>query len=357
MKNLKGVILHGGQGTRLRPLTFSGPKQLIPVANKPVSQHVLEDLVSSGINEIAIILGNTFPNLVTEHYGDGTGFNAKITYIYQGEALGIAHAVNLVQDFVKDEKFVVYLGDNLLQGGISKYVKKFISSDLDAMILLKKVDDARSFGVAEVSEGKITRLVEKPKEPKSNLALIGVYFLNNKVFDIINKLKPSARGELEITDALQQMVEKGYNVGYAVHEGWWLDTGKKDDIILANQLVLDEKSVRMISEKAFIENSTIEGRVMISENATIKNSLIRGPAVIGDSYIEDSSVGPFTSIGNKAYIAESKVENSIIMEGSKIEKVELESCLVGKSVVIKGKSLIKNRLKVSLGDYSLLEVE
>ena len=354
---MKGVLLHGGQGTRLRPLSFSGPKQLIPVANKPVSQHVLEDMVNSGISEVAIVLGNTFPQLVSEFYGDGSRFNAKLTYIYQGEALGIAHAVKLTASYTGDEPFVVYLGDNLLQGGISKYVKKFTSSNYDAMVLLKEVDDPRSFGVAEVADGKILKLIEKPKEPKSNLALIGVYFLTNKIFEIINKLKPSNRGELEITDALQGMIEEGYSVGYAIHDGWWLDTGKKDDILLANQLVLDEKATRSISASAELLDSKIEGRVSISFGANIKNSLIRGPAVVGEnSVIEDSYVSSFTSIGPNTVIRGSRIENSIIMEGSQIENVELDGCLIGRKVKITG-GRIGVRLKASLGDYSTFEVQ
>ncbi|MGC8970302.1 MAG: glucose-1-phosphate thymidylyltransferase [Conexivisphaera sp.] len=355
---MKGVILHGGKGTRLRPLTFSGPKQLIPVANKPVSQHVLEDLVSSGITDVAIVLGDTFPQLVGEYYGDGSRFGARITYIYQGEALGIAHAVKLAEDYVGDEPFVVCLGDNLIQGGISKYVERFRGSGLDAMVLLKEVEDPRSFGVAEVENGRILRLVEKPREPRSNLALIGVYFLTKKVFDVIRDLRPSWRGELEITDALQGMVERGYSVGYAVHEGWWLDTGKKDDILLANQLVLDEKATRSIAEGVELRGSRVDGRAIISEEARIIDSTIVGPAAIGrGAVIENSHVGPFTSIGPGVHLRNAKIDYSVVMEGSRVENVELDRCLVGRNVVIRGREGNRSRLRVSLGDYSVLEVE
>ena len=355
---MKGVILHGGKGTRLRPLTFSGPKQLIPVANKPVSQHVLEDLVSSGISDVAIVLGDTFPQLVSEYYGDGSRFGARITYIYQGEALGIAHAVKLAESYVGGDPFVLYLGDNLIQGGISKYVEQFRGSNLDAMILLKEVEDPRSFGVAEISGGRILRLVEKPREPRSNLALIGIYFLTSRIFDVIRDLRPSWRGEFEITDALQSMVERGYSVGYAVHDGWWLDTGKKDDILLANQLVLDEKATRRISDGAELKGSRIDGRVMISEGAKVLDSLIVGPAVIGrDAVIENSYVGPFTSIGPGVSLRNSKVDYSVVMEGSRVENVELDHCLVGRNAAIRGRGSSRSRLRASLGDYSTLEVE
>ncbi|MEM3829104.1 MAG: glucose-1-phosphate thymidylyltransferase, partial [Conexivisphaerales archaeon] len=216
---MKGIILHGGAGTRLRPLTFSGPKQLIPVANKPISQYVLEDLRNIGIRDIAIVLGETFPELVMQHYGDGSKFNVRISYVHQGKPLGIAHAVYLCKDFVQDDGFVVYLGDNLLQKGVKSYFEKFLANNYDCMILLKEVDDPSRFGVAEFDEkGSLVRLVEKPKVPPSRFALVGVYFFKPIVFDVIKDLKPSWRGELEITDAIQTMLEKGYRVGYSIVE-------------------------------------------------------------------------------------------------------------------------------------------
>ncbi|MCX8205199.1 MAG: glucose-1-phosphate thymidylyltransferase, partial [Candidatus Nezhaarchaeota archaeon] len=239
---MKGIILHGGAGTRLRPLTFSGPKQLIPVANKPVSQYVLEDIRDSGVKDVAIVLGEIYPELVREHYGDGSKFGVKITYIYQGRPLGIAHAVGLCRGFVGEDRFVVYLGDNLLQSGIKKYVEAFLSGDYDAYILLKEVDDPTRFGVAKFDQnGRLVGLVEKPKVPPSKYALVGVYFFKPVVFEVLRELKPSWRGELEITDALQLMLERGYRVGYGFVDGWWLDTGKKDDVLYANALILDER--------------------------------------------------------------------------------------------------------------------
>ena len=332
---MKGIILHGGAGTRLRPLTYSGPKQLIPIANKPVSQYALEDLISAGIKDVAIVLGETFPELVREHYGDGSKFGARITYVYQGFPKGIAHAIGLCKDFVGDDKFVVYLGDNILQNGIKEYVKEFINNNYDAMVLLKEVDDPKSFGVAEFDKsGKLVKLIEKPKIPPSNYALIGIYFLSSEIFRIIEQLKPSWRGEYEITDALQMFLERNYNVGYKIVNGWWFDTGKKDDILKVNALILDERLQRRIEGEVI--NSDIEGRVSIDSNTKIINSTIRGPTIIGkDCYINNAFIGPFTSIGDNVKIVNSSVEHSIIMNGAIIENIErIEDSLIGKNAKI-----------------------
>ncbi|MGB9729842.1 MAG: glucose-1-phosphate thymidylyltransferase [Thermoprotei archaeon] len=352
---MKGVVLHGGAGTRLRPLTFSGPKQLIPVANKPVSQYVIEDLKDSGINEIAVILGETYPEIVREYYGDGSKFGVKIQYIYQGKPLGIAHAVSLCKNFVNNDKFVVYLGDNLLQYGIKNYLKKFLENDFDAMVLLKNVDDPSRFGVAEFKDGKLIRLVEKPKIPPSNYALVGVYFFKPIVFDVIKDLKPSWRGELEITDAIQLMLEHGYHVGYDFVEGWWFDTGKKDDILYANALILDEKIKRDI--KGEIINSNIVGRVTIEEGAKIINSEIHGPCIIGNNcLIQDSFIGSYTSVGRSSKIISSSIEYSVILENATIMNVDrLEKSLIGKNARIM-KNNERRTLKLHVGDYSEIEL-
>lgn len=350
---MKGVILHGGAGTRLRPLTYSGPKQLIPVANKPVSQYALEDLVSSGIADIAIILGETFPELVREHYGDGSKFGAKITYIYQGKPLGIAHAVGLCEEFVGGEKFVVYLGDNMLQRGIKRYLEKFLSGNYDAMVLLKEVEDPRRFGVAQFDErGRLVRLVEKPKEPPSKYALVGVYFFTPVIFDAIKKLKPSWRGEYEITDAIQMLIDWGCNVGYEFVEGWWVDTGKKDDILAVNALVLDERARRDV--KGEVVNSRVEGRVEVGEGTRIVNSTVRGPAVIGrNCLVENSYVGPYTSIGDESQIVGSGVEYCVVLEGALIKGVErLEESLIGKRAKVVKEEGNRRILKLHVGDYS-----
>jgi len=313
---MKGVILHGGYGTRLRPLTHTGPKQLIPVANKPISQHALEDLLEAGINQIIIVLGNTYPEKVKEHYGDGNRFNAKITYLHQGEPKGIAHAISLCAKQVQNEPFVVYLGDNLLKGGIRNFSEAFEASNCDAMILLSEVENPQRFGVAKFDENKrLIGLVEKPKQPPSKYALTGIYFFKPIIFDMISQLKPSWRGELEITEAIQLLLEKGYNVGYQIVQGWWKDTGTPEDILEANRLILDEI---MTEIKGKIENHTsIQGRVSVGENTTIKHgAVIRGPSIIGnDSTIEnDVYIGPYTSIGNHTTINRGEIENSIIMD-------------------------------------------
>jgi len=353
---MKGVILHGGAGTRLRPLTYSGPKQLIPVANKPVSQYVVEDLRDCGVRDIAIILGETFPELVKEYYGDGSKFGVKITYIYQGKPLGIAHAVSLCKDFVGDSPFIVYLGDNILQYGIKEHLEKFVSGGYDAMILLKEVDDPTRFGVAKFDEkGRLVKLIEKPKEPPSKFALVGVYFFKPVVFEVIKDLKPSWRGELEITDTIQLMLERGFKVGYNFVEGWWVDTGKKDDILYVNMLILDERIRRDV--KGEIVNSRVEGRVTIGKNTKVVNSIIRGPTIIGENcLIENSFIGPYTSIGDRCQILNSSMEQCVILENTLVKNIErLEESLLGRNVKVL-KSSKHNAIKMHVGDYSEIEI-
>jgi len=338
---MKGVILHGGHGTRLRPLTHTGPKQLIPVANKPISQYVLEDLRNSGITDIAIILGDIYPEKVKEHYGDGSKFGVGITYIYQDRPRGIAHAVSLCRDFVGDDSFVVYLGDNLLKGGIRRYVEKFRSSNMDAMILLCEVNEPQRFGVAQFDEkGRLVRLVEKPKVPPSNYALTGIYFFKPVIFEMIKQLKPSWRGELEITDAIQLLLENGYNVGYDFVSGWWKDTGTFQDILDANRLVLDEKAEAKI-EGIVEDGAVVEGRVIIKKDAVIKkNSVVRGPVCIGEGTIigPNTYIGPYTSIGRKCKIENSEVENSVILDEVKIINIKerITESLIGSHCKIVG---------------------
>jgi glucose-1-phosphate thymidylyltransferase len=319
---LKGIILHGGAGTRLRPLTFTGPKQLIPVANKPISQYVLEDLVEAGISEIAIVLGNIYPEKVKEYYGDGSRFGAKITYVYQGEPKGIAHAVKLCEDFVGDDKFVVYLGDNLIKGGIANFTEKFSKNkELDAMILLTQVKDPSRFGVARFdSSGRIVGLIEKPKDPPSNFALAGIYFFSPLIFEMISELKPSWRGELEITEAIQMLFDKGANVIHDIIKGWWKDTGKAEDIIEANRLLLDELKSALYGTVE--DDASIQGRILIGKGSIVrKGALIRGPVVVGENTTIESSVylGPYTSVGSDCKIRSGEIENSIIMDGCEID--------------------------------------
>ncbi len=308
MARMKGIILHGGHGTRLRPLTHTGPKQLIPIANKPVSQYVLEDLIEAGITDIAIVVGDVYPEKVKEYYGDGSRFGVRITYVYQPEPKGIAHAVGLCENFVGDSPFVVYLGDNLLKGGIKEYVRRFEESDADAMVLLCEVKNPERFGVAKFEGNKLVGLIEKPKHPPSNYALTGIYFFKPIIFKMIKKLKPSWRGELEITDAIQMLIDEGYKVDYAFVKGWWKDTGTPEDI-------LDEMEARVEGEVE--EGALIQGRVVVEKGAVIKRgALIRGPAIIGEGTIIESGVyvGPYTSVGRYVTIKRGEVENSIIMD-------------------------------------------
>jgi len=319
--SLKGIILHGGHGTRLRPLTHTGPKQLIPVANKPISQYVLEDLRDSGVKDIAIILGDIYPKKVKEYYGDGEKYGVKLRYIHQGEPKGIAHAVGLCEEFIEKQGFAVYLGDNLLKGGIEKFAKKFEASNYDAMILLCEIERPQLFGVANFDQnGRLIGLVEKPKDPPSRYALTGIYFFRPVIFDMIRKLKPSWRGELEITEAIHLLLVNGYNVGHRIVSGWWKDTGTPEDILEANRLVLDELKAEI---KGTIESpSSIQGRIITGSKSMIKHeALVRGPVIIGeDSIIEEKVyIGPYTSIGNHTVIKRGEIENSIIMDGCLID--------------------------------------
>ena len=318
---MKGVILHGGHGTRLRPLTYTGPKQLIPVANKPISQYVLEDIRNTGIKDIAIIIGGVMPEKVKDHYREGAKFGVKITYVKQEKPAGIAHAVGLTEEFIGEDPFVVYLGDNLLKGGILKIAEEFQQKKPDAMVLLCEVENPQQFGVAEFdSKGKLVKLVEKPKEPPSKYALTGIYFFSPLIFKMIKRLKPSWRGELEITEALQALLEEGYEVGYRIVEGWWKDTGTIEDILEANILVLDEIEPK---QEVNIESvSCVQGRVAIGKNVQLhEGALIRGPTIIGENATIGNGVyiGPYTSIGNNTQIKKGEVENSIIMENCVID--------------------------------------
>lgn len=334
---MKGIILHGGHGIRLRPLTHTGPKQLIPIANKPISQYVLESLHDGGVDDMAIVLGDFFPEKVKEYYGDGGKFNVKITYIHQGKPLGIAHAVGLCKDFVGDEKFVVHLGDDIIKGGIKPFAEEFENSDCDAMVLLCKVDNPQRFGVAQFDDdGTLIKLIEKPKEPPSNYALVGIYFLTPAVFEIIENLKPSWRGELEITEAIQGLLDQGRKILYQFVEGWWKDTGTPEDILESNRLILDEFKHEI---KGRIEdNASIQGRVFIGENSIVEQgAVIRGPVAIGENarICSHAYIGPYTSIGNNVFIEQGEIEDSIIMENCRINiDGKITNSLIGPSSTI-----------------------
>ncbi len=356
---MKGIILHGGFGTKLRPLTHTGPKQLIPVANKPISQYVLEDLRNSGIIEIAIVLGNIYPDKVREYYGDGKKFGVKIQYIHQGEPKGIAHAISLCKEYTKDQSFIVYLGDNLIQGGIHNFVKKFEKSSDEAMILLCKVKNPQRFGVAKIDEnGRLAQLVEKPKEPPSNYALTGIYFFKPVIFEMINQLKPSWREELEITDAIQLLLENGCRVSYQIVEDWWKDTGTPEDILEANRLILDE--LRPEIQGKIEDDSAIQGRVAVGKNSTIRrNALVRGPVTIGENSLIEANVfvGPYTSIGNNCTIKKGEIENSIIMNDCTISISErITDSLVSPKTTITSNDHTSHGKKFIVGERTYIEL-
>ena len=331
---MKGLILSGGKGTRLRPLTFTQAKQLVPVANKPVLFYGIEALKEAGIKDIGIVVGDT-KDEIKEAVGDGSRWGLRITYIEQEAPLGLAHAVKISEDFLRDEPFVMYLGDNILKSGIKSLVEEFKKKKPNSLILLTEVPDPGLFGVAELKDGKVVRLVEKPKKPMSNLALVGVYMFDFHVFEAVNAIKPSWRNELEITDAIQYLVDKGYEVHPHLVSGWWKDTGKIEDILEANRLIL-ESIVGKIQGKVD-EASKINGQVIIEKGGVVQNSIIRGPAIIGaETEIIDSYIGPFTAIQERCRIIKTEIEHSIVLEGSEIRDVgsRIDESLIGRDVKI-----------------------
>ena len=356
---MKGIILHGGHGTRLRPLTHTGPKQLLPIANKPMSQYALEDFRNAGITDIGIIIGDVYPEKVKEYYGNGENFGVKITYIYQDKPKGISHAIKLCKDFVGDDKFIVYLGDNILRKGLVDYKNKFESSSTDALILLCKVDDPSRFGIAEIdsNSNSIKKIIEKPSEPNSDLAVIGVYFLTPKIFGIIDKLKPSARGELEITEALQLLMDENNLIQYETVTGWWKDTGTPEDILHANQLVLD--SIGKENQFVIDKDAEIKDNVVIGKNTEISSdSCVNGPVIIGTNCKIGSNVtlGPNVSVGDNSVLENCKVENSILMENCKITA----SVHLSNSIIANGSQIETNTHQsihqLLLGERSQLKI-
>jgi len=331
---MKGLILSGGKGTRLRPLTFTQAKQLVPVANKPVLFYGIEALKEAGVEDIGIVVGDT-KDEIKEAAGDGSRWGLRITYIEQEAPMGLAHAVKISKGFLGDEPFVMYLGDNILKSGIKSLVEEFKEKKPNSLILLTEVPDPRLFGVAELKDGKVVRLVEKPKKPMSNLALVGVYMFDFHVFEAINAIKPSWRNELEITDAIQYLVDNGYEVHRHLVIGWWKDTGKIEDILEANRLIL-ESIVGKIQGKVD-KASRINGQVIIEKGGVVQNSIIRGPAIIGaETEIIDSYIGPFTAIQERCRIIKTEIEHSIVLEGSEIRDVgsRIDESLIGRDVKI-----------------------
>ncbi|WP_042683765.1 glucose-1-phosphate thymidylyltransferase [Candidatus Nitrosotenuis chungbukensis] len=316
---MKGIILHGGHGTRLRPLTHTGPKQLLPIANKPMSQYCLESLVDAGISDIAIIIGGIGSNKVQEYYGTGENFGAKITYVNQDHPRGIAHAIRLCKEFIGNDKFVVFLGDNILKKSIVEYVSKFKQTDATASILLCEVNNPTQFGIADVKNGIITKIMEKPKNPPTNLAVTGIYLLTPTIFGIIDRLKPSWRNEYEITDALQMLLQEGHKIIYNMVTDYWKDTGTPQDIIHANEVIL--RSTEPYFHGIKEDNVSTMGNIMVGEGTIIKNnSKIIGPVIIGKGCVIDAaSIGPNISIGDNSKLSKCSIENSIIMSGCNID--------------------------------------
>jgi glucose-1-phosphate thymidylyltransferase len=352
---MKALVLSGGKGTRLRPLTFTTAKQLIPVANKPILGYVLDHLAETSIKEVGVIIAPETGQDVKNYVKDGKAWNINVTYIPQ-EPLGLAHAVKTAQNFLSKDNFIMCLGDNLIGKGFNTLIKKFENEKLDALILLKEVEDPTRFGIAVLDEkDNVVKLVEKPKEPPSNLALVGVYIFSNKIHKAIEQIKPSWRGELEITDAIQEMVNQGYKVKAEKLDTWWLDTGKKDDILFANAKILDEYVKQEIKGETI--ESKVEGRVTIQNDAKIINSTVRGPAIIGENCtIQNSFIGPYTSIGNNTEIIESSIEYSVILENTQIKNIDrLEESLIGRNVKVT-KNSRKGTIKLHIGDYSEVEV-
>ena len=352
---MKALVLSGGKGTRLRPLTFTCAKQLIPVANKPILGYVLDQVTATSIKKVGIITAPETGQFVKDYVDGGSNWNLNVTYIPQ-EPLGLAHAVKTAKRFLGQDSFVMCLGDNVTGQSLNSFVKKFKSGHLDALIILKEVENPSSFGIAQLDEkGNIIKLVEKPKTPMGNLAIIGTYIFSNKVHQAIERIKPSWRGELEITDAIQEMINMGFSVKAEILNSWWLDTGKKDDILSANAKILDEYVQRDV--KGTVTNSTVDGRVKVEPEAKIVNSIVRGPCAIGKNVlIENSFIGPYTSVGDGSIIFNSNLEYCVIQENVTIKDVErLEDSLIGKNAKVTRNQ--RNRtIKLHVGDYSEVEV-
>ena len=329
---------------------------LAPVANKPVLFYGIEALVDAGVKEIGIIIAPETGGEIREAAGDGSAFGAEITYIVQDKPAGLAHAVLTAEEFIGDSPFVMYLGDNLLRDGIRGLVSTFRADEPHALILLTPVDDPQSYGVAELDGERIVRLIEKPKDPPSNLALVGVYLFTSAIFDAAKSLEPSWRGEYEITEAIQALIDDGHKVQSEVVRGWWKDTGQLADMLEANRLVLEELETRLDGE---IDNSKVEGRVVVEKGAVVAGSVIRGPAVIGaGARIEDAYIGPYTSIGADVHISRSEVEHSIVLSGSVVEDLgtRMEASLLGRNVKLTRSSGMPKTLRLLVGDSSEIEI-
>ena len=353
MEQLKGLILSGGRGTRLRPITYTSAKQLVPVANKPVLFYGIEAMAEAGIREIGIIIAPETGDEIRAAAGDGSQFGVKITYVVQDEPAGLAHAVLTAEPFLGDSPFVMYLGDNLLQGGMSDLVRAFREHEPDALILLTPVPDPQNYGVAELdAAGSVKRLVEKPAEPATDLALVGVYMFKPLVHEAARSIQPSPRGELEITDAIQWLVDGGRRVESHIVRGWWKDTGRLDDMLEANRLILETIDRRVHGE---LTDAQVDGRVIVEEGARLERATVRGPAIIGaGAVLRDAYVGPYTAVGRHCLIENAEVEHSILLEGSSVRGLDgrMESSLLGRDVAISRDDRQPRAYRFMVGDNS-----
>jgi glucose-1-phosphate thymidylyltransferase len=359
---MKALILAGGAGTRLRPITHTRAKQLVPVANKPILFYGIEAMVAAGITELGVIVGDTRDEVV-EALGDGSRFGATITYVPQEAPLGLAHCVLIAHEFLGDDDFVMYLGDNLLEQDLAAFVGAFESARAGseppaAQILLKQVPDPHRFGIAVLDgDGNVVSLVEKPADPPSDLALVGVYLFTSRVHDAVAAIAPSPRGELEITDAIQWLIDAGERVRCELLTGWWIDTGKLTPLLEANRLLLEKIEPEI--EGKVDESSSIDGRVRVSAGAIVINSSVRGPVVIGpDTRIENSFIGPYSAIGAGCTVEGSEIEHSVVMDGSSIVGIaRLEDSLIGSNATVTRSRQKPRALRLMVGDHCQIDVE
>jgi len=349
---MKALILSGGKGTRLYPITYTSAKQLVPVANRPVLFRAVDAIVEAGITDIGIVVGDTAAEIM-ERVGDGSQWGASITYIEQEAPLGLAHAVLISEEFLAGDRFVMFLGDNVLEGGIANLVREFAESDWNSQIVLTRVADPQHFGVAELRNGQVVRLIEKPKDPPSDLALVGIYMFDRHILEAAKSIKPSWRGELEITDAIQFLVDHDYKVYPYIHEGWWIDTGKPGDMLDCNRLLLETMEPQNLG--TVDEKSSLSGRITIESGAQIVNSTLRGPMIIGEnSRVVDAYIGPYTAIYHDVLIENTEIEHCIVLENSRITNIgaRIEDSVIGRNVEICRSPLRPKAYRMIIGDNS-----
>ncbi|MDK2906230.1 MAG: glucose-phosphate thymidylyltransferase [Petrotoga sp.] len=355
---MKALILCAGKGTRLRPLTFTNAKPLIPIANKPTIMYSLEKIRDAGVTEIGLVVNSENIEDFKKVLGDGSKLGIKLSYIIQEHPKGLAHAVKVSKKFLDNDDFIMYLGDNLVNFDLKNFIEQFKQGNYESFILLTSVDNPSQFGIAVMEDSKVTKVVEKPKDAPSNLAIIGVYIFTPKVFEAIENIQPSWRGELEITDAIQWLIDNSNNVGAHIVEGWWKDTGKPEDLIEANRTILSALKEQKI-EGEIRSDSSVQGMVHIGKNTKIMNSIVRGPVIIGeDVTISNAYIGPYTSIGDSAHINSSEIENSIILSYANISNVyiRIESSIIGENSNIYSAERKPYSLKLVIGDYSNIQI-